>query len=273
MDCRLLLFPTAVLAVGCPADENIDGATDTTEASSGTSAQADSSGTAEAGDSTGDAPEVCPAGNLAVGLVVESAALEGLGEETSDDSFQLACTVDALTDSGSELELTCAGAPDQEDTAWTVTIDGPQGFSLPLDVGDAVEMVFMISRGFEVGSTRKLRLSVDGESILFAYSSSLDGGLIGLCGPGEENGEDDVEGFLGALGLGVSRGTCEPIDALRLDFDVDGETASIYGGEQAAVGGSGWSVAAGSARCVSQEDDPEITGSDNWDVSVVAWRS
>lgn len=213
----------------------------------------------------------CPSGSLEVGFEVESATLDNLPEaENPTDTFDLPCRVASVANGSSVLELACDEGGSE--VTWTVSVQGPASLQFPLAAGDDVELRYTWERAFEVGTTRELQLRVADQAVLYAYASNLDGGLVGLCGPGEENGEDAVEAFLAPLGLGVQRGTCEPVEALRLDFDLAGEAASIYAGEQAEIGASGWSAAAGTATCRSQEDDAEGLGTDLWDISVVAWR-
>ena len=284
MDYRTLFLAVSLGTSACVATEDpVDEAPDatsgttTTDDPSGTSADESTSlpGSGESSDgstsTTGPAADPCPIGQAQTGFFVESATLDSLPDgENPSETFDLACRV-----AGAPQDDVFAFACDEggaEEVAWTVTLETPPSFALQLSDGDAVQMRYRFERAFEVGSTRQLQLSVSDQAILYAYASNLDGGLVGLCGPGEENGENAVEAFLLPLGLGVERGTCDPIHALRLDFFNDTATTEIYTGEEAEIGTSGWSAAAGAATCQSQEDDPEGFGSDLWDISVLAWR-
>lgn len=259
---KLMVVGLVVNSLGCPADEEGE-------------AVADTGGTQDTSSVSGE----CPAGSgVVVSVGVESEVVTADREaspESGESSYDLTCTVDTLTDDDgtTSLALTCLGGPDQPDTSWSLALEGVPGGELAFGQGDEIRMLLSIDWGFEVGGGTTLRIEQEGAPVLLAYFEGTGGGTVGLCGPGEESSEGDAEAFFAPLGLVIERDTCDPIARLRLDFDVDGEAVSLYGGQQAMIGSSGWTVAAGEATCVSQEDDPEVTGADDWRFSVAAWEA
>jgi len=280
MDYSKLVVVGLVVLLGCPADEESDTVADTAETespgSTGTGTGSGGMGESEStAAETGEALPECPAqSNVAVSVVVQSDVLTTAREaepEGGSISLELSCTVGMADPSGGSLALTCLGAPDQPDSAWSVVLEGVP--ALPVAESDEVQMVLDNWWAFEVGGGSMLRLDQGGAPFLLAYTESYGGGDSGLCGPGELHGEADLEGLFAPLGLAIERATCEPRDRLRLDFEVDGQATTLHGGQEADLGNSGWTAAAPDATCVSADDDPSGGFYDSWSVELYAWKA
>ncbi len=219
----------------------------------------------------------CEVGELRVGLVAQSRTINAdikASPEAGSASHELDCTVVSVDQAAMvvTIEMDCAPPAGTETTPWTLTLDVPESFVAPFEKSAELEVTFDHSWGFEVGGGQQIHVDIDGSPLLLASRAEADGGLVGHCGPGEELYEDQTRSFFAPLGLEITRGTCDPISQLRLDFEVGTETAFAYAGQDVAIGESGWSVAVGSAICESQEDDPEVNGSDRWSLDVIAWQ-